>query len=268
MLHYYATKSTMSMVISVVEVMNSSRVIIPGLLLIACILVGSSWAKVSAETIRKADALFEERADLEKCRRSIEIYKKILEMDPREEEAAWKIARSCYWLGSHSPEAKRIDIFEEGIFFAKKAVSLNPKSVAGHFWLGVSYGVYGEEKGILKSLSLIGPIKEEMQAVLSIDPSYQDGGAHRVLGRLYFKVPGLFGGSKKKSVEHLKKAIDIGPNNPMNHLYLAETYLKMGKKDLARKELENTINAPKTKDPGDEEDKARASELLTKHFGQ
>ncbi len=248
-------------------VMNFLRVIIPGLLWIIFIFVGLSWAQESAAMIRKADALFEERADLEKCRKSIEIYKKVFEKDPGE-EAAWKIARSCYWLGSHSPEAKRIDIFEKGIFFAKKAVSLNPKSIGGHFWLGVSYGVYGEARGVFKSLSLIGPIKDEMQAVISSDPSYQDGGAHRVLGRLYFKVPGIFGGSKRKSVEHLKKAIGFGPNNPMNHLYLAETYLKMGEKDLARKELEGAINAPKTKDPGDEEDKEKARELMEKHFGQ
>ena len=76
------------------------------------------------------------------------------------------------------------------------------------------------------------------------------------------------GGSKRKSVEHLKKAIDHGPNNTMNHLYLAETYLKMREKDLARKALERAINAPMTKDPGDKKDKAKARELLKKHFGQ
>jgi tetratricopeptide (TPR) repeat protein len=246
--------------------MNSSQIFAFGFFLIACGLLGYSWAQDPIQLMKEADALYEERADIEKCRKSIEIYKKILELNPKEEAAAWKITRSFYWLGSHSPKEKRIVIFEEGISFAKMAVELNPQSVGGHFWLGVSYGLYGEERGILKSLSLIDPIKEQMQEVLRLDPAYQDGGADRVLGRLYFKVPGLLGGSKRQSVEHLKKAIAHGPNNPMNHLYLAETYLKMKKKDLAEKALESAMNAPGTKDPGDEEDKAKARELLKKHF--
>ena len=43
------------------------------------------------------------------------------------------------------------------------------------------YGVYGEAKGVLKSLSLVPSIKQEMQTCLEIDPSVEGYGPDRVL---------------------------------------------------------------------------------------
>ena len=54
-------------------------------------------------------------------------------------------------------------------------------------------------------------IKNELLTVLRLDPAFQQGSADRALGRWYYKVPGLFGGTKKKSEEHLRQLAQLRP---------------------------------------------------------
>ena len=74
--------------------------------------------------------------------------------------------------------------------------------------------------------------------MLKLDPAFQQGSADRALGRWYFKVPGLFGGSNKKSEEHLRKSLDYNPNSIASRFFLAETLLDMDRKAEARAELQ------------------------------
>jgi hypothetical protein len=48
-------------------------------------------------------------------------------------------------------------------------------------------------------------------------------GPNRILGRVYFKLPFLAGGSRSKSLENLKIAYAQAPQYFMNGIYLAET---------------------------------------------
>ena len=71
------------------------------------------------------------------------------------------------------------------------------------------------------------PIREALEKVLQIDPAYQNGSADRALGRWYYKVPGLFGGSKKKSEEHLRKSLTYDPQSTASRFFLAETLFEL-----------------------------------------
>lgn len=212
----------------------------------------------------KADALWAQRGELSKAKEALQTYADIMIKDPTSYEAAWKYARTAYWVGINSPEDERKAIFEKGVEAAKQAIALKDDDPAGHYWLGVSYGKYGEAKGIFKSLSLVGPTKEEMNRVIQLDPNYEGGGAYRVLGRVYSKLPSFFGGDEKKAVENLLKAIEIQPDRLTNHVFLAETYLKMDEKDKAKEELTFVLEAPLTEElkPESQFEKARAKELL------
>jgi len=226
------------------------------------------WAnsQETQELMAKADALWPHRADLQKLKEAMAIYEEILGKDPTNVEALWKLARACWWLGTHSPEAEREAIFEKGIEYGKRAVSLKDDCAPCHYWLGVNYGVYGEKKGVLKSLSLVDLIKDEMNKVIALDPGFMNGGAYRILGRMAHKLPWFAGGSNKESVEYLKKALEYGPNSFLTRIFLAETYLAMGEKELAKKELEWCLNAPEPKDPGDREDREKARKLYRENF--
>ena len=71
-----------------------------------------------------------------------------------------------------------------------------------------------------------------------VNEHYQGGAGHRVLGIVDYKVPGIAGGSRKRAIENLTKALAIGPDNPFNHYYLAECLLELGRKDEARTHLD------------------------------
>ncbi len=234
--------------------------------LAACALLLCTLAALAGtDYLARADALFAQRADLAKARQAAALYEKALQADAKSETAAYKLARTYYWIGKHQDsDEQKVAVFAKGIAAAKKALAINPDSIGGHYWLGVCYGVYGSAKGVMKSLSLVDPIKQEMAAVIAQDPSYDSGGAYRVLGRLYFKLPGLFGGSNSKAVENLKTAIKYGPHRWLNHIYLAEVYIDEGEKEKARELLKKVLAGPA--EPGLEpewaEEKITAQKLL------
>jgi hypothetical protein len=89
-----------------------------------------------------------------------------------------------------------------------------------------------------------GAVKRELEMVLSIDPSHGEGLADRALGPGIAGCPPCFGGSKKKSVEHLQGALTYDPTAAASHLLLAETYLAMDRREEARQELRRVLDAP------------------------
>ncbi len=230
-------------------------------------LAATAGAATSADLIKQGDALYDQRADLAKAKQAADLYAQALKADPKSEAAAWKLARVQYWIGMHSPKDQKLEIFQKGVDAAKRAIALNPKSVPGHFWLGVNYGVYGSAKGIMESLSLIDPIKKEMATVIALDPNFEAGGPYRVLGRLYFKVPGLFGGDNEKAIENLETAVEKGPKRYLNHIYLAEVYFDEGEDPKGKKMLEMVVAGPV--EPGYEPEtaewKAQAKKMLSQH---
>ena len=89
-----------------------------------------------------------------------------------------------------------------------------PDRPEGHFWLAANMGALAESYGLRAGPEI--PRRrssDELEKVLRLDPAFQQGSADRALGRWYFKVPGLFGGSKKKSEEHLRKSLTYNPNS-------------------------------------------------------
>ena len=100
--------------------------------------------------------------------------------------------------------------------------------------------------------------------MLKLDPAFQHGSADRALGRWYFKVPGLFGGSKKKSEEHLRRSLAYAPHSTASHFFLAETLFELDRDAEARAELQRVLDAPIAPDwaPEDREFKAKARTLL------
>jgi tetratricopeptide (TPR) repeat protein len=214
-------------------------VVMASLALLPVILAAAQETKTITQ---QGDDLFEQRGDLAKAKECLARYQEALIQKEDAYGVYWRMARIEYWIGDHTPtssEKKRI--FEMGIYHGKKAVALGPDRPEGHYWLGVNYGTYGEAKGVLKSLSLVKPIKDEMAKVLAIDPAFDDGGADRVLGRVYYELPGFFGGSKQKSLEHLLKSKEMGPRVGLTRIYLADTYLAIKDVEKAREELEFVI---------------------------
>lgn len=187
-----------------------------------------------------------------------------LSRDPQNFEAAWKVARGTYWLGGHAPESERRAFLERGIEAAKKAISLQPKRPEGYFWMAANMGALAESFGMRQGLKYRKPIKEALETVLRIDPAFQEGSADRALGRWYFRVPRLFGGSDKEAEAHLRASLTYNPNSTASHFFLAEVLLDDGRKEEGRAELQKVLDAPVDPDwaPEDHDFKEKARALL------
>jgi tetratricopeptide (TPR) repeat protein len=179
-------------------------------------------------------------------------------------EAAWKLARADYWLGGHVPEAERRGIFEQGIDAGRKAAVLQPNRPEGHFWMAANMGALAESFGMRQGIKYRTPIRTALETVLRIDPAFQDGSADRALGRWYYKVPRLFGGSKKLAEAYLRKSLTYNPNSTASHFFLAELLLDDDRTQEGRAELEAVLNATPNPDwiPEDNDFKAKARRAL------
>jgi tetratricopeptide (TPR) repeat protein len=211
------------------------------------------------------DVLYQQREDLSSARRAAEIWDGRLRANPKNFEAAWKLARVNYWLGTHAPQKERKAYLEAGITAGRAAVAVEPNRPEGHFWIAANMGALAESFGLRQGLKYRGEIRDELMIVLKLDPGFQRGSADRALGRWYYKVPALFGGSKKKSEEHLRRSLTYDPDSTVSRYFLAETLLDMDRKSEAMAELQRVLDAPIDPEwaPEDKEYKAMAQRLLT-----
>ncbi|HIK57703.1 MAG TPA: tetratricopeptide repeat protein [Nitrospinaceae bacterium] len=91
--------------------------------------------------------------------------------------------------------------------------------------------------GIWASLGVIGPFEEDMKKAMEFDPSIQNGGPFRALGKLYMELPFFLGGNMDQSVYYLEQAVRLGPDYAENHLGLAQAYYAKNNLISARKTL-------------------------------
>ena len=68
------------------------------------------------------------------------------------------------------------------------------------------------------------------EVAVALDERYADAGGHRLLGRLHTLAPKIpfFTGwvDHDKAVSELRRAVELGPGDPTNSLYLAEALLE------------------------------------------
>ena len=223
-------------------------------------------ATAGSASAQSADALYADRANLASARRAADLWSAELAANARAFDAAWKLARTDYWLGGHAPEAERRGFLENGIAAGRTAVVLEPNKPEGHFWIGANMGALAESFGLRAGLKYRGSIKEELETVIRLNPLFQQGSGYRALGRWYYKVPGLFGGSNKLSEQNLRAALKINPNSTATHYYLAELLDDAGRKAEARAELQAVLDAPLDSfwGPEDQDFKAKARSLLVR----
>lgn len=210
------------------------------------------------------DQLYADRLNIASAERAAAIWEERLARDQQDFEAAWKLARACYWLGGHVARSEQRRQYERGVEAGRRATAVESKRPEGYFWMAANMGALAESFGLRQGLKYRGPIKDALETVLRLDPAFQQGSADRALGRWYFKVPRLFGGSNDRSVEHLQRSLSYNPNSTASRFFLAETLVEMNRRAEARAELQKVLDAPVDLDwaPEDQEFKAKARALL------
>ena len=211
------------------------------------------------------DALYQDREHLASAQKATDIWTARLTANPKDFKSAYRLAQARYWLGTNGlPEPQRKSALEAGIAAARAAIAIDANQPEGHFWLGANMGALAESFGLRQGMKYRGQIRDALEATLKLSPAFLQGSADRALGRWYFKVPGLFGGSNRQSEEHLRKSLTYNPNSVVSHLFLADTLADMGRKDEARKEYQAAVDAPFDPEwtPEDRRFKEQARQLL------
>jgi tetratricopeptide (TPR) repeat protein len=159
------------------------------------------------------------------------------------------LAQIQYWKGEIAPKDGKIAIYEKGIEFGKQGIALNKENIESTFWLGVCYGLLGDEQGIMSSFFLLDPIESCFSQALKLDESYFYGAPLRSMGFFYHRIPSwpVSKGDNKKALAYLEKALTYGPDFYLNHLYIAFVYKSLGNKEKFKYHLEWIIDAEPTR---------------------
>ena len=208
-------------------------------------IAGFGALALTAQDLSDPDALYRDRTNVEHATRAAALWEARLAATPTDFDAAWKLARAQYWLGTHGlPDRDRRAALEAGLAAGRRAVAIDRGRAEGHFWMAANMGALAESYGLRQGIRYRGAIREALETVLRLDAGFQQGSADRALGRWYYKVPALFGGDKRKSETHLRKALAYNPQSVITRLFLAETLMALDRNDEARRELEAAIAAP------------------------
>lgn len=218
-------------------------------------------ASEPANPYSEADRLFTFGESAERDKQSLAVIERVLATGTNEYQWLWRAARVYYYVGDEAAGNEKLAYFQKGIAVAERAIAKEPNAVEGHFWLAANYGGFSEQKGALKALQMVKKIRAEMETVLRLNDRYQDGGAYLALGEIDKELPRIVGGNMSRAITRLEQGLKVAPHNLEMKLAMAEAYAEEGRKEDARRQLQEivsrSVNPSRAKSERDVQDKAR-----------
>ncbi|MFD0860808.1 tetratricopeptide repeat protein [Sungkyunkwania multivorans] len=109
--------------------------------------------------------------------------------------------------------------WDEAIKYYKQLVDEVPQNANYHYKYGGALGMKALTSSKLKALGLVGDIKKSFLSAASLDANHID--ARWALVELYMQLPGIIGGSKKKSLKYADELENLSKVDG----YLAKGYI-------------------------------------------
>jgi len=182
-----------------------------------------------------------------------------------------QLARTCFIVGQVASKKYSEGFYLKGRLYAEMLIQEDPNRTEGHYWMAMNLCGRADAGGYMLGRRLLPQIIEELDKAVALDQTYDQAGAHRVLGRIYFEAPGwpMSVGDINKSLQHLQAAVRLAPDNSTNHLFLAQTLYRLHYHSLAQQQLEQVLKCTRYAiRPQDlEEDKREARRLLAEFKG-
>jgi hypothetical protein len=215
------------------------------LLLVTLLMMSTAFAA----TVEEAKTLYTARetsgAGLEKSLSAAKAYEDAAAAETSPEQKAVLLieaSRAYYFYANYlTNNNKKEEIHGLGKDVASTALELAKEinnvdlQAKATYQFGANLGKWAEARGIGASLGEWPKLRDSMETIIKDlkKPEVEYAGALRVLGRAYFKLPSLLGGSNKKSLQYLNKAnqlttiTELGFSKyPTNITYLAETMIE------------------------------------------
>jgi hypothetical protein len=195
-------------------------------------------------------------------------------------EPRWKLARALFFeakftgrdrKGQRALLEKARDAGEEAIAILRRraetpgnALAADPQNVAAllsgdrdaaptYFWTAVAWGEWGLVVPRFRAAKsgVATKVRDYATTVIALDPTFEEGGGYRILGRLHHRaprIPGLTGWvSRAEGIRNLRLAVKSSPRNFVNRHFLAEALADGGssaKSEAIRIEKELVADPP------------------------
>lgn len=233
--------------------------------LVLALLLSSPPTTAAPDALARGDEAYAHRAEgndgframAGPISQAIAAFEEALASDPRDQVARTKLLRSMFYLGDYvlANRDAKLPVFERGQVLAEDGITqliagtdLNrrggkdfdqlidhlrdqPHAAAVYYWAAVHWGLWGRHKGKIAAArqGVAGKIRDYAAMVIALDPDYEDGGGHRMLGRLHAeapKLPFVTGWvDRKTAISELEKARAMS-SDALTGLYFAEALLE------------------------------------------
>ena len=216
------------------------------------------FAVAAVDYLAEADKIFD-LGGLENYQKSLGLYVKAVEQQPDDYEANWKCARAHREYADKAKK-KGIEGWEgicakhgkAGMQYAQKAIELKPERPDGHYYYGLSVGIYSDGVSIFTALKegLKDKTQKSFEKTYEINKMYKDGGPMLSLGRFWAVLPWPLR-DRKKSLAYYREYQDTKffATNTEAQLFLAELLIQIGG-DENKTEAKNYVeNGIKSNDP-------------------
>jgi tetratricopeptide (TPR) repeat protein len=244
-------------------VVKGTNLVAAGLLLsfVPCIATGGieeATARGDAAWASRAEGHRGARAESGPIAKAVAAYEEALAEVPTHRQVRLKLLKALYFQGEHATEDReeRLAIFEKGRNLAEEAITEltrdlgsgdgkkprveevtahladDPGAAKVYFWGAVHWGLWGRYRGKIAAArqGVAGRIRDYASVVIALDDRYENAGGYRMLGRLHTeapKLPFVTGWiDRSLAITQLERAAELGPDELLNRLYLAEAMLE------------------------------------------
>ena len=232
-----------------------------------CALVSTPVKALAGDDLAMGDRAWAQRAEghqgsraaLEPIQTAINAYLRVLDTEPENLEARWKLLRAFYFKGEFvlQNNKERLALFKTGREIAEvgrlqiesdyglsgSMFKMSPAKVVhvvGNqvdvaefcFWATANWGLWGQYSGKLVSAlaGLVRKLRQFAEIMVLMDESIENGGGHRLLGQLNARVPRIpfftWWVDHDLAISELRLSLKVDPNSLLSKVFLAEALLK------------------------------------------
>jgi len=243
----------------------------PHRLILFLALAAPAWATLAASPrtpLLEAALAAEARLD---SARALELFLQADAAQPNDPFILQNIAQQYSDLVLDQPTvAEKRRYAEAALAYAERAVALEPDNPVNVLSVAISHGKLAVYSDTRTKVRYSRQVKDEAERALALDPGY--AWAHHVLGRWHYEVAGLnaaerffvrlfYGGlpdaSYAKAITHLRRAIELEPEELNHHLELGFALAAAGQREEARGAWQQGLALP-SRGKHDEPAKLRA----------
>jgi tetratricopeptide (TPR) repeat protein len=134
---------------------------------------------------------------------------------------------------------EKLAAYEAGRQAAARALEIDRRSVAAHFWYATNTARWGQTKGIARSLFLLPQVQREIETILALDPNFAP--VYSLAGYVYFEVPRLLGGDLERAEAMFRKGLTLDARFTGMRVGLAKVLARRGRTVEARRELQAVL---------------------------